>query len=193
MPIPTMTLCLVRRPFKSGNSLMTCRLNHCGNQRRIGAFTLVEILIVVVVLGILAAIVVPQFSDASQQATISTLRSSLHSIRVQIDLQHQNDPAGGFPATIDTAWFAGNALPAHPGNSFGVPAVQVQNSNLITHPLQKVLKAGVAGAFWYNSANGAIRARITDLGSSTATLDAYNLINDSSESGLGNYGGGGGS
>ena len=172
---------------------MNFRLNKCGSQGRIGAFTLVEILIVVVVLGILAAIVVPQFSDASQQATISTLRSSLHSIRVQIDFQHQNDPDGGFPATIDTAWFAGNALPAHPGNSFGVPAVEVVNDGTISHPANKVLTTGVGGAFWYNSANGAIRARITDLGSSTATLDAYNLINDSSESGLGNYGGGGGS
>ena len=64
---------------------------------------------------------------------------------------------------------------------------------MITHPLQKVLKTGVGGAFWYNSANGAIRARVTDQGSSTATIDAYNLVNDSSESNLGNYGGGGGS
>ena len=32
------------------------------------AFTLVEILIVVVILGVLAAIVVPQFSDASEEA-----------------------------------------------------------------------------------------------------------------------------
>ncbi|MBL9031107.1 MAG: prepilin-type N-terminal cleavage/methylation domain-containing protein [Phycisphaerae bacterium] len=33
------------------------------------AFTLVEILIVVVILGILSAVVVPQFSNATQQAT----------------------------------------------------------------------------------------------------------------------------
>lgn len=172
---------------------MTCRSYNCCNGRGTRGFTLVEILIVVVVLGILASIVVPQFSDASQEATISTLRSSLHSIRVQIDVQHHNDPAGGFPATIDPAWFAGNALPDHPGNSFGVPAVEVVNDASITHPANKVLKTGVGGGFWYNRANGAIRARVTDQGSSTATIDAYNLINDSSESALGNYSGGGGS
>ena len=36
-------------------------------------FTLVEILIVVVILGILAAIVIPQFTDASTQAKESSL------------------------------------------------------------------------------------------------------------------------
>ena len=36
--------------------------------RRAKGFTLVEILIVVVILGILAAIVVPQFTNATQDA-----------------------------------------------------------------------------------------------------------------------------
>ena len=50
------------------------------------AFTLVEILIVVVILGILAAIVIPQFTNASQEATASSLESMLQTIRSQVEL-----------------------------------------------------------------------------------------------------------
>jgi len=50
------------------------------------AFTLVELLIVVVILGILAAIVVPQFSDASQDAQESAVVQNLQSMRAQIEL-----------------------------------------------------------------------------------------------------------
>ncbi|MHC5200547.1 MAG: type IV pilin protein, partial [Planctomycetota bacterium] len=40
-------------------------------------FTLVEILIVVVILGILAAIVIPQFTDARTQSKLSSCLSTL--------------------------------------------------------------------------------------------------------------------
>ncbi len=49
-------------------------------------FTLVEILIVVVILGILAAIVIPQFTGASTEAKESSLVSDLQSVRSQVEL-----------------------------------------------------------------------------------------------------------
>jgi general secretion pathway protein G len=61
-------------------------------------FTLVEILIVVVILGILAAIVIPQFTNASTEARESALVSNLQSVRSQIELykvQHNNDALPG--------------------------------------------------------------------------------------------------
>lgn len=50
------------------------------------AFTLVELMIVVIILGILAAIVVPQFSDASANSKLSNMTSNLSVIRRQIQL-----------------------------------------------------------------------------------------------------------
>ncbi len=49
-------------------------------------FTLVEILIVVVILGILAAIVIPQFTNASTTARAGSLQSQLQTIRAQLEL-----------------------------------------------------------------------------------------------------------
>lgn len=49
-------------------------------------FTLVEILIVVVILGILAAIVIPQFTSATEQARSGNIAAQLKSIQNQIEL-----------------------------------------------------------------------------------------------------------
>jgi general secretion pathway protein G len=49
-------------------------------------FTLVEILIVVIILGILAAIVIPQFTQASNDARESALVSDLQTVRSQLEL-----------------------------------------------------------------------------------------------------------
>jgi general secretion pathway protein G len=54
--------------------------------RKNNAFTLVEILIVVIILGILAAIVIPQFTEASNDARTSALSNDLQTVRSQLEL-----------------------------------------------------------------------------------------------------------
>ena len=54
--------------------------------RNRSAFTLVEILIVVIILGILAAIVIPQFTNASEDAKQSSVSSIVHTVQGQLEL-----------------------------------------------------------------------------------------------------------
>ena len=73
-------------------------------RRTRGGFTLIEILIVVVILGILAAIVVPELSSASRQAREGVLKDDLRFMREQVTrymIQHDDDPPG-YPAGGDT-------------------------------------------------------------------------------------------
>jgi general secretion pathway protein G len=76
------------------------------NMRKNKGFTLVEILIVVVILGILAAIVIPQFSDASTQSKLSSCQSTLQSLRSQIQLykiQHNDQPPSA-GTLVEATW-----------------------------------------------------------------------------------------
>src|SRR4029079_4455515 len=64
-------------------------------QRKTQGFTLVESLIVVIILGILAAIVIPQFTNASNDARNNSVASTLQTVRSQIELykiQHADTP-----------------------------------------------------------------------------------------------------
>jgi len=73
---------------------------------RQSGFTLVEILIVVIILGILAAIVIPQFTNASEDARQSSVTSQLQTLRSQVELfklQHRER----YPTTdlvVTSAW-----------------------------------------------------------------------------------------
>jgi general secretion pathway protein G len=143
-------------------------------------FTLVEILIVVIILGILAAIVIPQFTEASGEARISNLMTNLQTVRSQLLLyktQHSetypgstsdatlfgkqltqySNVAGGVNATPDTAHTFGPYLQSVPKNP-------VSNDSTVTI----VNNAGTAftapaadGGWWFNIATGEFRANIT--------------------------------
>jgi len=68
-------------------------------RRSRAGFTLIELLIVLVILGILASIIVPQFSNAAQVARSNTLKDDLRYLRTQIVVfkaQHR-DAAPGYP------------------------------------------------------------------------------------------------
>jgi len=95
-------------------------------------FTLIEILIVVVILGILAAIVIPQFTDAAGEASRSNLQSQLQTIRSQIELYNVQNPAFMYDAgtaTDATFWdplIQNNYLQTLPKNPLQSGSTSVQ-------------------------------------------------------------------
>lgn len=70
------------------------------NKANRSAFTLVEILIVVVILGILAAIVVPSMTRASLESSQGTTFSELQKIRRHVEMYMARN-AGALPLVVD--------------------------------------------------------------------------------------------
>ena len=65
-------------------------------------FTLIEVLIVVAILAILAAITIPQFGDAGYDAGVSSLKAQLMRIRQQVE--HHKLKEGSEPDFLNTGW-----------------------------------------------------------------------------------------
>ena len=90
-------------------------------------FTLVEILIVVVILGVLAAMVIPVFGQASTDAKDSAVASNLMKVRLQIELykNHHNGKypgtgTGGNTATFEQAMIGKTSLNGDVGGNMGL-------------------------------------------------------------------------
>jgi general secretion pathway protein G len=132
-------------------------------------FTLIEILIVVIILGFLAAIVIPQVSNASSEARISSLCSDLQVIRFAIELykvQHGDTLPGSTAGvsfgqamtqrtdedgTVNAAGRYGPYVQNLPVNPFnGLDTVEVEDSD-------NSVSGGNCG-WHFNSSTGQFRA-----------------------------------
>src|SRR5258706_5203019 len=72
------------------------------HHRHRGAFTLIEILLVVVILGILGALIYPQFANARADAADKAARTQLQALRSQIEM-YKVQHGGALPDLL-TSW-----------------------------------------------------------------------------------------
>ena len=137
------------------------------------AFTLVEILIVVVILGILAAIVIPQFTNASQDAQRGNIQTQLQSIRNQIELYRVKNN-GTAPTLVGSGAAAFTQLitppapqqsylrtaPINPRNGSSEVVADSSATNLATAAAAAAMDPTASGAAgWiYNATTGAFSA-----------------------------------
>ncbi len=165
-------------------------MNQTKNKQRAGGgrglshgFTLVEILIVVVILGILAAIVVPQFASASESARSSNLKGSLQVIRSQLELYESNHNAYPSLAQLSAAWNVLTSRTDINGVVGTTDGVHIYGPYIMKMPInpfegsQTVAAAPAAGVGWvYLEATGKLYGVMPAAKAAELSMDTVNTV-----------------
>ena len=143
--------------------------------RHSSAFTLVEVLIVVIILGILAAAIIPQFTSAADEGRTNSAAIVGRAMMRKITVEKAKN--GTFPAAVTASMFEGGALPRNPLFPAVVdPAFSVSTDGAKNHPATKTSANDTV--WWYNSGNGVVRALIPNTGTDAEKIVQYNSANN---------------
>ena len=100
--------------------------------RRQSGFTLIELVIVIVVLGILAALAVPRFISLQREARIAVIDSLFNSIRSGANIIYAKSAAiGESDNAIDSVDIDGTGPGGLIGTNFGYPQAEQSDLSLL--------------------------------------------------------------
>jgi len=117
-------------------------------------FTLIELVVVMVIIGILAVVAIPRFLNLTTQAQIAAAQGALGAVRSALAINYASNAAGGnaaYPASLNNTDFAGDQNPGNPlGGQDGVGVVAAAPLGTATHATDGywyIVATGQAGAY----------------------------------------------
>lgn len=117
------------------------------NRNKRAGFTLIELVIVIGIIGFLAAIAIPQFQDLTGLAKAGATKAGLGTVRSTLAVRYANSATGGgnasFPTQLAASDFAGAETPRNAiNNTSGVTGLSATVNGTATN---------ASAGFWYIS------------------------------------------
>jgi len=132
-------------------------------------FTLIELVMVIAIIGILAAIAVPKFIDLSRSAKDGAAKGGLGAVRSVLAIAYAQSATGGsaasYPTILTTANFADGTIPLNP--LIGTTGIRVITTTASVPTGANMTSA--ANGYWYITSSGQAGAFVDDTSESNPT------------------------
>lgn len=143
---------------------------------------LVDLVALLALLALVAGAALHHRAGDRQRAEVQSVRSAVgrleQTLRIKAATGEVEVNGRGWPVDINPDWF-GDDPPRNSLLSSGRPWLEIASSEpaSLTNPAVRIAYDRSVAAFWYNPANGAIRARIPATVSDQRAVELYNRIN----------------
>jgi len=128
-------------------------------------FTIVELMVLMVIIGILAGIIIPQILGATRRSNESALRGDLNTLRTAIE--HFHADCGGYPPRLDDilAWNGERVSAGADGSGCSLDLEAYRGPYLRTGDMLLPYDPFTDLRDWrYDSATGAVRSNCDSIG-----------------------------